>query len=177
MTIWFGPNPAKRTNLCAKGTMILGYLAQDAKFGDGPVDLIVCPRSMVLPLVKERPCNELSDHIDDTFATLPGVLIHEYMHWAFLVRKAWEDKDPNRKWIEDFKGPVPKNGYGQYQVLEVRDKAVPTNNADNFRWFATEAYYHRICRPSLEQYGPGRKGEPSCALDDGVDLPEQCYPD
>lgn len=87
-------------------------------------------------------------------------------------------KDPEVDRIGDFIGPDPPDGYGPYRVLKVREKADPTDNADNFRWFASEAYWHTICRPGLGQYGAGREEKMCNGAEGGgeMDLAERCHP-
>jgi hypothetical protein len=143
---------------------------------DGNADLVICPRGMLLPLLKDVQCGSLSNHIDKTLVTLGGALLHEYVHWWHLMRKTLQLKTSPQERIGDFKGPDLENGYGPYRVLKVKKKADPKDNADNFRFFATEAYWHRICRLKSEQYGPGREGEPGCNTEGRRDFGEDCHP-
>ena len=96
--------------------------------------------------------------------TVGSILVHEYTHWPELTRDALRMKSPPPIRIDDFAGPDPEDGYGPYNVLKLREKDDPTANADNFAWFAIEAYWHKVCRPGREQYGPGIEDDPTCEL-------------
>lgn len=177
MTIIYGGEVGSREEArCKKNSNTLAYLEIFSDDPDSEADLIVCPRAMLLPLIHDTHCDMLSDHIDWTFNSLGAVLLHEYIHWPKLMRRALQLKDPPLHVIFDFKGPDPENGYGPFNVMEVREKAEPTENADNYRWLATEAYWHRVCRPALPQYGPGRKAEKWCDTENQPDLDPQCHP-
>jgi hypothetical protein len=92
------------------------------------------------------------------------------------VRKALKLRDAEQARIGDFTGPDPVDGYGPYRVFEMRGKADPTDHADSFRCLATHAYWHEVCRPGLEQYGPGKEGEPMCDTEGREDLGRECHP-
>jgi hypothetical protein len=76
--------------LCAHKGWDLGYLTQTLDInhpGDAPelpTDLIVFPRTMQLPLIKESKCDMLFDHVHSNFDTIAATLVHEYIHWAAL---------------------------------------------------------------------------------------------
>lgn len=115
-----------------------------------------------MPLVKEMGCDQLSDTMNGSFDTLAATLLHEYVHSSGPVRRALRMKNPVPKIIADYMGNDPPNGYGPYNVLQVRDNYDPTNNVDNFEWMALEAYWQRICRSMEEQFGRGRKYKSTC---------------
>jgi hypothetical protein len=79
--------------LCAHKERDLGYLTQTLDIthpGDGPklpTDLIVCPRTMQLPLFKEIKCDMLSDYVHSTLDTIAATWVHEYIHWAALCNR------------------------------------------------------------------------------------------
>ena len=175
MTIWLGSKPNAHFDYC-EDLDILSYTEQDPHHPENNVDLIVCAQGMVLGVLEDKSCNFLSDHVDDTFLTLGGDLIHEYVHWAALVRSALKLKHPEPLYIGDWLGPDPADGYGPYNVLKVREKHDPLDNADSFRWFATEAYFHQTCRPSGPQYGPGREPEPLCDFQGNIRPGRHCHP-
>ena len=176
MTIFHGPNQESDEDQCTGKPNQLGYFTLWLDDPDGDVDLVICPRAMALPNTQDKHCSGLSDHVDYTFLTLGSVMLHEYTHWPNLLRNALRLKNPPVERIWDFKGPDPKNGYGPYNVLQVREKDDPTANADSFSWFATEAYWHQTCRPGLEQYGPGVKDDPTCDTVGKPDLGKYCHP-
>ncbi len=176
MVIWYGSPPDARDD-CKDKPWMLGYLLQKPDFPDEYVHLIVCTRTMQLPLISEMSCDKLSDHIDKTFDTLAATLMHEYVHWSALMKRALDTKDPPQRKIHDFeapKGSDPENGYGAYNAMRIREKHDPTDNADNYAWFALEAFWTRECAPQ-ESYGPPRKGEPRCDVEDKKDLAEDCH--
>lgn len=175
MTIWYGPIPGD-LDLCTGKPWTLGYLLQALASPDDPVDMIICVRTMQLPVVRDQDCDKLSDHIDHTFENIAVTLLHEYAHWAALVKKALRLKDPVQTLISDYEGNDPPDGYGPYNVLQVREKYDPTNNAENFAYEALEAFFHRKCRGmSGDQYGPGVKNAPVCIIPDSDDLAPDCH--
>lgn len=112
MTIRYGANPDWGDDDLRK-TMkgCLAYLVQNLHDSDSEDELIVCGQAMLLPLFNQVECSSLHDHIGYTFESLAGVLIHEYVHWAWLVGDALEIKDPEPEMVVDFKGPGPPDNF------------------------------------------------------------------
>jgi hypothetical protein len=174
MIVWYGPPPSWNDD-CTNHPQLLGALYQNFNDPDEIVNLIICPRTLQLPVLKNVDCKEIHDHIDNSFDSIGGTMLHEYMHWAKLMRSALDTKDPAPRAIGDYQGPDPKNGYGPFNAMQVKQKRDPTDNADNFKWMALEAYWTRRCKPKTP-YAEGRDGEPMCDLNGRKDLAEDCHP-
>jgi hypothetical protein len=74
---------------------------------------------MQFPLVNNIKCFSLSN-IKSIFRCLGSVLVHKYIHWAVLTRKALEARTPPPSCIGDFIGPYPPTGFGPYRASQLR---------------------------------------------------------
>ncbi|KAI1623127.1 hypothetical protein EDD37DRAFT_682610 [Exophiala viscosa] len=98
-------------------------------------------------------CDGLGDHDTDWMQTPGGVLLHELMHWTYLLEDIpnYEDLiDENEDGfpqIADFAGPNPGDGYGPYNTMRLRQvKAAETiQNADSYVWYAQSKYWSWKC--------------------------------
>ncbi|KAK4945581.1 hypothetical protein LTR10_015200 [Elasticomyces elasticus] len=107
-------------------------------------------------------CDGLGDHDTDWMQTPGVVLLHELMHWTYLLEDIpnYEDLiDENEDGfpqIVDFAGPDPVDGYGPYNTMRLRQvKAAETiQNADSYVWYAQSKYWSWKCGktfgPSVE---------------------------
>jgi hypothetical protein len=102
-------------------------------------------------------CDRLGDHDTDWLLSPGGILLHEFIHWTYLLQNVprYHDliKGPN---IGDYFGDNPSDGYGPFnaeQLLFFSTKWVPgkfrknevLQNADNYAWYAHSKYWSFIC--------------------------------
>ncbi|KIW89774.1 uncharacterized protein Z519_09931 [Cladophialophora bantiana CBS 173.52] len=112
-------------------------------------------------------CDGLGDHDSDWMTSPGGVLLHELLHWTFLLEDipGFEDiideNEDNFPQIIDFWGPNPPDGYGPFRASQLRDLGayVAIQNADTYRCYAQSKYWAWKC---------GKPFEPAQSEDDNI---------
>jgi hypothetical protein len=113
--------------------------------------MVICPnafqdydRSLI-----DIKCEDLPQAADLTIQTLGSVMLHEFTHWHVLAAKVGLYSIADYGYNGFQKMQVvgqPEHGYGPLNSqLVKRNGKVPFLNADNYAWFATEAYFARRC--------------------------------
>ena len=98
-------------------------------------------------------CDGLGDHDSEFMTTLGGLLLHELMHWTWLLYNFPNFDDLigqgaiGLPQIGDFPGPEPADGYGSLHAKQLKS----VENADNYRCYAESKYWQYRCgRPFKE---------------------------
>lgn len=111
-------------------------------------------------------CNGLGDTDSDWMASPGATLLHELMHWSYLLKDTpgfsdLIDKDEaGLPQVRDFSQPQshPPDGMGAFHARLLKDFGpyVAIQNADNYRWYALSKYWSWKCKRG---FGPARSDE------------------
>lgn len=91
-------------------------------------------------------CGGLLDHDNDYMMSISGIILHELIHWSFLLRDIPNFNDytteapGGQKKIPDWDGPFPEDGYGPYNAFLINNLTAnqaralfhSLNNADSY---------------------------------------------
>ena len=151
-----GQSEGQYDELCLPGNPELAVLNQGEKIAPGVMTdyrralMILCPRvfnQADLPLGPVNPINDArcvtlrqTPYTTLSLDTLASTILHEFMHWDFLMDPATQGNH-----IDDYQSAYdsgntqgdPGNGYGPYNAfrLSARQRN-PTYNADSYVEFA-----------------------------------------
>lgn len=104
-------------------------------------------------IMSQANCSAFGDNIDRTMKALSGTPIHKLMH----MNSVGHDAPSSVGYITDvIYGP--SNCFRIAHVRNDINRQKAFINADNYRWFATNAYYNSVCKKSF--------GNPSADTDD-----------
>jgi hypothetical protein len=161
LNVWYEKVPGNE-NHCKLNPLLSAEIYASEEDYNEPPNMVICPRVVQMALLGEIRCSKLPDHMSWPHATMGSVFLHEFVHWPALTQYALHVMDPPRPKIHDFEGPDPPDGYGAYRSMEVKAKADPTDNVDNFVWFALELAWSHICD---KRFGPGIAADSVCSPD------------
>ncbi|KAJ5587785.1 uncharacterized protein N7459_003550 [Penicillium hispanicum] len=95
--------------------------------------MIICPAGLQLPALGSVQCATLQGQMSNQMDTLGASILHEYTHFRRLV------VPPLTKETDDLV-------YGFADSESIGNTPHAKNNADNYAWFATEAFWTSHCR-------------------------------
>lgn len=134
-----GPNPCD-SNVSA--------WFRQLEFGGNQSQIVLCPAMFLewhTPCVADAiACENVGSYASRGWDSMASVMLHEFAHWAGTM-------DANvgfvaGDWQGDDTTSYPTDGYGPYNAMMVNVMARGgSRNADNYKVFAQEAYYHQRC--------------------------------
>ena len=158
------------------------YTVQFGELGDRAL-MSICDYGLHLPSLDEirdparvgPGCAGLGDHDSGLMTSLGGQILHELIHWRYLLKdvadfddvvEQHEDTDDGENIIIDFEGGessfmTPDDGYGPVNahLLVAHGVGDAVNNTDNYRWFAQSKYWAFMCGrcfgPALDNVADG----------------------
>lgn len=111
-------------------------------------------------------CAGLGDRDSDYMDSPGGILLHELMHWTYLLETVdrfsslIEPDEGGFHQIRDYSNPsgVPINGLGAFNAMQLKNRARydAIQNADNFKWYALSKFWSWRCRRT---FGPALSDE------------------
>ena len=167
------PDLPEDQQLCGKDEFLLAFTFTSLAMGDFAY-ISICDVAWQYPSLGEienppesakdngvpmpgYTCDGLGDHDSDFMTTPGGVLLHELMHWPYLIEgipnyDMIEEGPMGLPQIKDFEGPTPPNGYGAFNAKQLTRDGI--QNADNYHWYAQSKYwswrYKKTFGPSMD---------------------------
>lgn len=129
-----------------------GYTRQqETDWDPNAAAVILCPFALTLRDLRTSACTDIHTTTSYGMFVLAAALLHEFLHWEYLTAGAL-----NGAYIGDWNDPVqtppegqtaiqPPNGYGPFNCMTINALHNPLLNADNYVWFALEAYWRETC--------------------------------
>ncbi|KAH0846183.1 hypothetical protein FOPE_12510 [Fonsecaea pedrosoi] len=125
-----------------------------------PEEVANPPSSVKAPEGNPEPgytCDGLGDDDSDWMTSPGGILLHELLHWTFLLDDITgfsdiiDENDDEFPQIVDFWGPDPPDGYGPFHAMQLRSQGayVAIQNADTYRCYAQSKYWTWKCGKSF----------------------------
>lgn len=150
VTVYWGEELALKKNPrlfnptgCTGTHDLYAWSAVGVNLEDMSHSIIFCPFSLTdSARLMTFDCKRLAGRaMSEDFHTKGVTMLHEMIHWRYLGLAAVAER------IRDFKPPVgqlPPSGYGPYNAMRVNNIwGRGTYNADNYAWFALEAFFLR----------------------------------
>ena len=126
--------------------------------------------NQILDPAKAGPgCAGLGDHDSGRMTSLGSEILHEVIHWRYLLQDVadfddvlmeYDDTDEGENIIIDFDGGEssfmsPSDGYEPVHAHKLvgHGEGDAVNNADNYRWYAQSKYWSFMCGKC---FGPAR---------------------
>ena len=109
--------------------------------------IVFCPASirLLIPLL-DRNCDTLGEHVSINNMVPTGYyMFHELFHWTALVNPTGARMVSRIRDVWGTPQDPPISPYGPYDTVIINQRKTPTMNADNFAWFALEAFYTKHC--------------------------------
>jgi len=111
-------------------------------------------------------CAGLGDRDSDFMDSPGGILLHELMHWTYLLQTVdgfsslIEPDEGGFRQIRDYSDPngAPVNGLGASNAMQLKNRGqyAAIQNADNFKWYALSKYWSWRCGRA---FGPALSDE------------------
>lgn len=106
-------------------------------------------------MIPGHTCSGLGERDSDYMESPGGILLHELMHWTYLLEtidrfsELIKPDEGGFHQIRDYSSPtgVPPNGLGAFHAMQLKDHGpyAGIQNADNFKWYALSKYWSWRC--------------------------------
>ncbi|KIW76207.1 hypothetical protein Z517_10953 [Fonsecaea pedrosoi CBS 271.37] len=142
------------------GDIALVSMCDEAFEYPSPEETANPPSSVKAPESNPEPgytCDGLGDDDSDWMTSPGGILLHELLHWTFLLDDITgfsdiiDENDDEFPQIVDLWGPDPPDGYGPFHVMQLRTQGayIAIQNADTYRCYAQSKYWTWKCGKSF----------------------------
>jgi hypothetical protein len=102
-------------------------------------------------------------------STLGSNLLHEWTHIDALVGAALDSDHRFKEGTDDFLDETGDRVYGCVDTQAVADQDGALYVADNYAWFATEAYWSKQCKRSFQNPGSESDQDPLFSVQAGTE--------
>ena len=145
--------------------------SETIKYDTGAATIILCPPVMkhgivgqgsTLPKLPDFPlpvtCNTLGDTTSWRMVTVGLTILHEWTHIDALVGKVLDSPHrPSEGTDDELHGNTV---YGCVETQAIANDQDAIYVADNYAWFATEAFWSKKCQKKFGRPGPGDDDDP-----------------